>query len=99
MRNTVLGLAAVLVHLCAAWAHAATVPGDFTTIQAAINAVLVGSLPDGTVIDVQPGTYREALVIQNTTRSFNTFTVTVQFSDGTSARGSATCQIRPNTEP
>jgi hypothetical protein len=29
----------------------------------------------------------------------NTFAVTVQFSDGTSATGSATWQIRPNTEP
>ena len=51
-------------------AEAATVPGDYPTIQAAINAVLSGALPDGTTIDVQPGIYSEALVIGNTSRSF-----------------------------
>ena len=50
-------------------AEAATVPGDYPTIQAAINGVLNGSLPDGTTITVQPGTYSEALVVANTTRS------------------------------
>jgi hypothetical protein len=45
------------------------VPGDYSTIQAAINAVLSGSLPDGTLIEVQPGTYNEALLIPGTNRS------------------------------
>jgi hypothetical protein len=49
--------------------EAVTVPGDFTTIQAAINAVVNGAQPDGTVIDVQPGTYAEALLISGTARS------------------------------
>jgi predicted outer membrane repeat protein len=49
---------------------AATVPGDFPTIQAAINAVVAGALPNGTTIDVQPGVYGEALVISSTNRSF-----------------------------
>jgi predicted outer membrane repeat protein len=51
-------------------ALAATVPGDYPTIQAAINAVMNGSLPDGTTIDVQPGVYPEALSVSNTSRSF-----------------------------
>ncbi len=50
-------------------AEAVTVPGDYPTIQAAINAVLAGSLPDGTTIDVQPGTYAETLSVKNTNRS------------------------------
>jgi hypothetical protein len=49
--------------------EAVTVPGDFTTIQAAINAVVSGAQPDGTVIDIQPGTYAEALLISATSRS------------------------------
>jgi pectin methylesterase-like acyl-CoA thioesterase len=49
---------------------AATVPGDFSTIQAAINAVLSGALPNGTTIDVQPGVYAEALVVSPGPRSF-----------------------------
>ena len=49
---------------------AATVPGDYSTIQAAINAVLNGSLPDGTTINVQPGTYPEALAVGTTAKSF-----------------------------
>ena len=49
--------------------EAATVPGDFSTIQAAINAVVNGTLADGTVIDIQPGTYSEALLINATPRS------------------------------
>jgi hypothetical protein len=50
-------------------AEAVTVPGDFPTIQSAINAVVGGALPDGTGIDVQPGQYFEALVVANTARS------------------------------
>ncbi len=46
-----------------------SVPGNYGTIQAAINAVTSGSLPDGTTIDVQPGTYFEALSVANTGRS------------------------------
>lgn len=47
-----------------------SVPGQFASIQAAINAVLSGSLPDGTIINVQPGTYFEALSVANSNRSF-----------------------------
>jgi hypothetical protein len=46
-----------------------TVPGNYPSIQAAINAVLNGSLPNGTTINVQPGTYFEALSIVDTNRS------------------------------
>ncbi|HEV8309144.1 MAG TPA: hypothetical protein VGW35_15905 [Methylomirabilota bacterium] len=50
---------------------AVTVPSPpFRTIQAAINAVVRGSLPNGTLINVLPGTYREALVVSSTGRSF-----------------------------
>ena len=51
-------------------AFAVTVPGNYPTIQAAINAVTSGALPDGTTIDVAPGTYNEALLVDNTGRSF-----------------------------
>jgi hypothetical protein len=64
-----IGLAALLATPLARAANAATVPGDYPTIQAAIDAVLSGALPDGTTINVQPGTYAEALVIANTNRS------------------------------
>ena len=57
-----------IVLLCTA-TEAANVPGDFATIQAAINAVVNGALPDGTVINIQPGTYAEALLIGATPRS------------------------------
>src|SRR5712691_3705622 len=57
-----------VVWFCTA-TEAVTVPGDFTTIQAAINAVVSGAQPDGTVIDIQPGTYAEALLIGATSRS------------------------------
>jgi hypothetical protein len=45
-------------------AFAVTVPGDYPTIQAAIDAV-----PNGTTIDVQPGIYSEHLVINATSTS------------------------------
>jgi hypothetical protein len=47
-----------------------TVPGTYPTIQAAINAVKNGSVPDGTTINVQPGTYHEALMVDRTGKSF-----------------------------
>jgi hypothetical protein len=50
-------------------ARAVTVPGDFSTIQGAINAVIGGSLPDGTTIDVQPGVYYESLLVSSSPRS------------------------------
>ena len=65
-----LGVAALVATPLAGAAEAATVPGDYPTIQAAINAVLNGSLPDGTTIDVQPGIYAESLVVANSARSF-----------------------------
>ena len=46
-----------------------TVPGNYAHIQDAINAVVSGALPDGTTIDVQAGTYNEALSISDTNRS------------------------------
>jgi hypothetical protein len=46
-----------------------TVPGNYSSIQAAINAVLSGAQPDGTTILVQPGTYNEALQVVQTGRS------------------------------
>jgi hypothetical protein len=52
-----------------AQAQVVSVPGDYATIQAAINAVTSGARPSGTTINVQAGTYSEALVIANTARS------------------------------
>jgi hypothetical protein len=51
-------------------AHAVTVPGNYPTIQSALDAVVNGSLPDGTIIDVAPGTYQEHLSVVNTAKSF-----------------------------
>src|SRR5215211_2178822 len=66
-----------------------SVPGNYPTIQAAINAVVSGNLPDYTVIDVQPGTYPEALLIDTTARSFTvrasagpTYTVVTALATG-----------------
>ncbi|HVH28016.1 MAG TPA: right-handed parallel beta-helix repeat-containing protein [Vicinamibacterales bacterium] len=50
--------------------RAATVPGDYPSIQAAINAVENGGLPNGAVINVQPGVYAEALVVSPSGKSF-----------------------------
>ena len=47
-----------------------SVPANYPTIQAAIDAVMSGRLPDGTTINVQKGTYAETLVVANTARSF-----------------------------
>jgi parallel beta helix pectate lyase-like protein/VCBS repeat protein len=67
-------LAAVMVGILfgpfAGVSAAATVPGDYPTIQAAINAVIAGSLPDGTTINVQPGVYPEALIVSPSAKSF-----------------------------
>ena len=61
----------VFLLMCAAWpAEAVTVPGNYPTIQAAINAAASGALPNGVVIDVSPGTYTESLMIDTTNRSF-----------------------------
>src|SRR5262245_29212710 len=67
-------LAAILA-LFVAWpmagiaGAAVTVPGDYPTIQGAINAVLTGAVPDGTTVNIQPGTYAELLNISNTAKS------------------------------
>jgi hypothetical protein len=52
-----------------AQAQVVSVPGDYPSIQAAINAVVTGARPNGTTINVQAGTYSEALVIANTSRA------------------------------
>jgi hypothetical protein len=53
-----------------AGAATVTVPGNYPTIQSAINAVLSGSIPDGSTINVQSGSWPEALSIGNTAKSF-----------------------------
>ena len=50
-------------------AAAINVPGDYPTIQAAINAVVQGLQPNGSIIEVQPGVYFEALLVDTTPRS------------------------------
>jgi len=75
IRTTVL-LTALLTGFAVAEAVAqVTVPGNYSTIQAAINAV-----PSGTTINVQPGTYRETLSIGNTARS-----ITIRGTGGAAA--------------
>jgi len=58
-----------VVAVTAPSAEALTVPGNYPTIQAAINAVVQGSAPNGSVIEVQPGVYNEALLVDTTWRS------------------------------
>src|SRR5262245_59461520 len=65
----VAGFCLVAFALLTPRAEAVTVPGQFPTIQSAVNAVLWGVLPDGTVIDVAPGHYPEAVSIAQTPRS------------------------------
>jgi predicted outer membrane repeat protein len=57
-------LAGLLMGMAADASAQVTVPGNYSTIQEAINAS-----PNGTTINVQPGTYREALVINGTSKS------------------------------
>jgi hypothetical protein len=56
--------------VASAGAATVTVPGSYPTIQTAINAVLNGSIPDGSTINVQSGSWAEALSIGNTAKSF-----------------------------
>ncbi len=69
IRITVSALALVLAPFIGTADAQVNVPGNYATIQSAINAVLSGALPDGTRIDVQPGTYFEVLSVANTSRS------------------------------
>ena len=47
-----------------------SVPANYPTIQAAIDAAVRGELPDGVTINVQRGTYAENLTVAHTGRSF-----------------------------
>jgi len=69
--KTLFGLAAFLsvTTLGLQHAEAITVPGDYPTIQAALTAVFSGAAPNGSVINVQPGTYNESLLINNVSAS------------------------------
>jgi hypothetical protein len=71
-RRLCIGLITALLQLLLAVpALAATlrVPTDYPTIQAAINAVVSGAAPDGSTVEVQPGTYREAPMIAGSGKS------------------------------
>ena len=59
----------MLLSMLATTTDAVTVPGDFSTIQGAITAVANGTLASGTIINVQPGTYPETLLINATAQS------------------------------
>jgi len=49
---------------------AVTVPGDYPTIQSALDDLKNGSLPSGEVIEVLPGVYHEALTYAEAPKSF-----------------------------
>ena len=49
---------------------AVTIPGDYPTIQAALDDLKNGPLPSGEVINVLPGTYYEALTYAEAPKSF-----------------------------
>src|SRR5262245_5468587 len=63
-----IALAAAL--LAASSAQALNVPGDYPTIQGAIQAIAANPALDGSLVNVAPGQYFEALQINNTPRSF-----------------------------
>ena len=69
VRITVSAVALALAPFIGTADAQVNVPGNYATIQSAINAVLSGGLPDGTTIDVQPGTHFEGLSVANTSRS------------------------------
>ena len=69
VRIAVSAVALVLVPFIGTADAQVNVPGNYATIQSALNAVMSGGLPDGTTIDVQPGTYFEVLSVANTSRS------------------------------
>ena len=52
-------------------AQIVTVPNNYPNIQSAINAVVSGAQPNGTTIQVAAGTYNEALLIADTSRSLS----------------------------
>jgi parallel beta-helix repeat protein len=60
-----------ILQVAVADAQTVTVPGNYPTIQSAINAVLSGAQPDGTTIQVAAGTYNEALLIADSSRSLS----------------------------
>ena len=70
LRCSVLCAAIWMTGASASFAQTVKVPGNYPTIQSALNAVVSGSAADGTVIEVQPGTYNEALLVDSTARSF-----------------------------
>src|SRR6266436_705408 len=61
-------LAGPLINTAGA-ANVVNVPANYSTIQAAINAVLTGAQPDGTTINVQAGIYPEVLSVSYSGRS------------------------------
>ena len=66
-RSTVRALLVIGIVCTSAAAATAqvSVPANYPTIQAAIDAVSAGALPDGITISVQKGVYQEALVVAN----------------------------------
>lgn len=68
-RSLRVAVPAGLLLVTAAPAVATVVPDDYPTIQAAINAVVSGALPNGSTIDVRSGTYGEALSIRDHAKS------------------------------
>jgi hypothetical protein len=95
--RTAFVVAAILAGSVTASAATVSVPGTYPTIQAAINAVLNGTQPNGSTIDVQPGTYAEALTIGNTSAS-----LTIRAAGGpvvvdAAGRGTAAISIQSAT--
>src|SRR3954449_9541270 len=78
----------------AASAQTYRVPGEFPSIQSAINAATAGSIPNGSVIEVQPGTYAEALLINTTSRSLTLRGVAGPASTVVSASGTGQSALR-----
>src|SRR5687767_11159031 len=76
----------------AAVAATVTVPGNYATIQAALNAV-----PDGTTINVQAGTYDERLTVSNTSRSITVRAIGGAVIVNASGKGGAAVTVQNAT--
>src|SRR3954471_22714019 len=94
VRATGFCLLLTLAAAAAAGAQTVRVPANYPTIQSAINAVVGGAQPDGTVIEVQAGTYSEALLINATARSMTIRGISGPASTVVNAAGTGQTALR-----
>ncbi len=94
LRCGVLSAALWIMGSGAGFAQTVKVPGNYSSIQAAINAVVNGSAPNGSTIEVQAGTYAEALLINTTSKSLTLRGVSGPAATIVNASGKSTSALR-----